>query len=83
MRLEVADHEIDALVRREPRIAEHLVGLAHARGRAQVDAQLAAPASGDVHEASLESDTGIDRRACGKGGIEALRRSDGIDATLV
>ena len=50
VRLEVADHEVDALVHGEPGIAEHLVGLAHARGRAQVDAQLPARPSGDITE---------------------------------
>ena len=61
VRLEIADHEVDALGDREPCVAEHLVRLAHARGRAQVDAQLAARDPCHVHGASVRGAHGLAR----------------------
>ena len=62
VRLEVADHEVDALLDCETRVAEHLVGLADARGGSEVDAQLPAREPRHVHEASLESQRGAPGR---------------------
>ncbi len=39
VRLEIADHDVGALLGGEARVPQHLVGLAHAGGRAEVDAQ--------------------------------------------
>ena len=54
VRLEVADHDVGALLGGQARVAEHLVGLADAGGRAQVDAQESARSlQGGRHVPSL------------------------------
>ena len=45
VRLEVADHEVGALLGGQTSVAEHLVGLADAGGRAEVEAQESAQAA--------------------------------------
>jgi hypothetical protein len=57
LRLEVADHEVDTLRDGEPSVAEHLVRLAHAGGRPEVDAQLSSRETSAVHGSSLEVTT--------------------------
>ena len=53
VRLEVADHEVGALLGGQPRVAEHLVGLADAGGRAEVEAQESAQLRGGGHGPSV------------------------------
>ena len=53
MRLEVADHEVGALLGGQPRVAEHLVGLADAGGRAEVEAQESAQTGRGGHASSV------------------------------
>ena len=63
VRLEVADHDVGALLRGQARVAEHLVGLADAGGRAQVDAQESARSlQGGRHAPSLGSGQGPGQR---------------------
>ena len=53
VRLEVADHEIGALLGGQAGIAEHLVGLAHAGCRAEVEAQESAQVGRGGHASSV------------------------------
>ena len=54
VRLEVADHDVGSLLGGQARVAEHLVGLADAGGRAQVDAKESARSlQGGRHVPSL------------------------------
>ena len=53
MRLEVADHEVGALLGGQPGVAEHLVGLADAGCGAEVEAQESAQAGRGGHAPSV------------------------------
>ncbi len=62
MRLEVADDEIGALLGGQPRVAEHLVGLADARRRAEVEAQETTQSGRCGHAPSVGRARGSRRR---------------------
>ena len=70
MRLEIADHDVDALVLQLARLGEHLVGLAHARGVAEEDLQTTALRRLRHHEwtipviSAVPSDAGTRARRC-------------------
>ena len=53
VRLDVADHHVDALLAQAISFLQHLVGLAHAGGKAEVDLQLAALLLADQVEETL------------------------------
>ena len=60
VRLEVADDEVGALLGGQPRVAEHLVGLADARGGAEVEAQESTQMGRDGHGPSVGRARGPD-----------------------
>ena len=65
MRLQVADHEIGALLGGQPGVAEHLVGLADAGGGAEVEAQESTQAGRGGHASSVGRARGAIRGSLG------------------
>ena len=72
VRLEVADDEVGALVGGQTSVAEHLVGLADACGRAEVEAQKSAQLRGGGHGPSVGRARGSNRASLG--GLQTLGR---------